>query len=84
MAAGQMAEARQELTRAVTLAPDLERALFLITALAFADVAADPTRDAVEAFEKHAARYLAVVGDQPTPVNDWRRLVATALKRPGL
>ncbi len=84
MAAGQMAEARQELTRAVTLAPDLERALFLITALAFADVAADPTRDAVGAFEKHAARYLAVVGDQPTPVNDWRRLVATALKRPGL
>ena len=84
VATGRMAEARQDLTRAVTLAPNQERASFLLTALAFADVVADPTRDAVDSFEKHAARYLAVVGDKPSPVNEWRRLVAAALKRPGL
>ena len=83
LAAGHVDDARVDLEKALSTTPDHERVLFLLTALAFSDVAGATVPDAVTTFERLSARYLALVGDTPSPVSDWRRVVMAGAKPPG-
>lgn len=80
IAVGRVDEARVDLDITLATAPTHERALFLATALAFADVAGRPVPDVVAKFERLSGAYLAVVRDATSPVAEWRPLVAAIPK----
>lgn len=74
LAAGRVDDGRVDLEKAAALAVADARTLFLLTALAYAEVAAG-SAGSVDVFDRLSASYLTLANDPSSPVHGWRRLV---------